>query len=149
MASVLILAHAPLASALKAVASHVYPERGPDIVALDVAPQASPEQVQGQAQALMAQRPGADWLVLVDVFGATPCNAALRLVDPVHVRVLAGVNVPMLWRALCYADEPLDALVARAQAGAGQGVMPLAGARPMPQQSPARPRAEDDHPHPQ
>jgi PTS system ascorbate-specific IIA component len=149
MASVLILAHAPLASALKAVASHVYPERGPDIVALDVVPQATPEHVQAQAQTLMAQRPGADWLVLVDVFGATPCNAALRLSDPVHVRVLAGVNVAMLWRALCYADEPLDALVGRALAGAGQGIMPLAGSRPMPQQRCEPARAEDDHPHPQ
>ena len=80
--------------------------------------------------------------MLVDVFGATPCNAALRLADPATVRVVAGVNVPMMWRALCYADEPLDALVARAVTGASQGVMPLAAHKPMAQQRPDRTSAK-------
>lgn len=147
MAAVLIVAHTPFASALKAVATHVYPERGVDIEVLDVEPKATPQEAQVQAQALMAKRSNHDWLVLVDVFGATPCNAALRLAGP-HVRVVAGVNVPMLWRALCYADEPLDALVARAMAGANQGVMPLLGARPPQQQRPDTPHSaavEDPH----
>ena len=149
MAVVLIMAHAPLASALKAVATHVYPERGPDIEALDVPPQSTPEEALAQAQQLMALHPGQEWLVLVDVFGATPCNAALRLADPATVRVVAGVNVPMMWRALCYSDESLDALVARAVTGAGQGVMPLAAHKPMAQQRPDRSSAKDDDSHPQ
>lgn len=150
MAAVLVIAHAPLASSLKAVASHVYPERGPDVVALDVAPDADPAQVEAAARALMSRRQASDWLVLVDVFGATPCNAALRLAESGRVRVIAGVNVPMLWRALCYADEPLDGLVHRALAGASQGLMPLAALRPMAQQ-PRSPviDAQVDHPDPQ
>ena len=60
-------------------------------------------------------------LIFTDVFGATPCNVAQRLADGVQVKVVAGVNVPMLWRSLCYASEPLDALVARAIAGADAG----------------------------
>ena len=47
-----------------------------------------------------------------------------------NVKVVAGVNVPMLWRSLCYADESLDATVARAVAGATQGVMQVASSRP-------------------
>ena len=47
-------------------------------------------------------------LILTDVFGATPCNVAQRLADGVHIKVVTGVNVPMLWRSLCYADESLD-----------------------------------------
>jgi len=150
MAAVLVIAHAPLASALKAVASHVYPERGPNVAALDVAPDADPAQVEALARELMARRPSPEWLVLVDVFGATPCNAALRLAEAGHVRVVAGVNVPMLWRALCYADEPLDSLVHRALAGASQGLMPLAALRPQAHQprSPVS-DAEIDHPDPQ
>ncbi|MEP7281693.1 MAG: PTS sugar transporter subunit IIA [Rubrivivax sp.] len=136
MASVLIIAHAPLASALKAVAGHVYAERGPTIEALDVPSTATPDEVQAQARALMARASGPDWLVLTDVFGATPCNAAQRLADPAHVRVLTGVNVPMLWRALCYADEALDALATRALGGAVQGVLAVAPTRP-PNQSTA------------
>jgi len=129
MPAVLIVAHAPLASALKAVAAHVYADCGHAIEALDVAPDATPEAVQAEARALMARGPEHDWLVLTDVFGATPCNAALGLAGP-QVRVVTGVNVPMLWRTLCYADESLEGLVARAVNGATQGVMPLAATRP-------------------
>ena len=149
MASVLILAHAPLASALKAVAAHVYPERGGDVEAIDVAADATPEQTVEWARARLATRPDSDWLVLVDVCGATPCNAAQRLADSARIRVLAGVNVPMLWRSMCYADLPLDELVARAQAGAAQGVTPIAAARPPQAQPSKRARADDDHPDPQ
>ena len=74
--------------------------------------------------------------MLTDVFGATPCNVAQRLADGVHVRVVAGVNVPMLWRSLCYLGEPLDALVARAVSGASQGVMQVAQTRPQNQVQP-------------
>ena len=101
------------------------------------------------ASALIAAGTEPDWLVLTDVFGATPCNAALMLSDPVHVRVVAGVNVPMLWRTLCYADEPLEALVTRAVGGATQGVMQVAPARPQNQNPAALPRDPVDHPHQQ
>ena len=48
-----------------------------------------------------------------------------------RVRVVAGVNVPMLWRTLCYGTkEPVDALVERAIAGATQGVMPVTASPP-------------------
>jgi PTS system ascorbate-specific IIA component len=70
-----------------------------------------------------------DTLVLVDAFGATPCNVAQRVADGVRVRVVAGVNVPMLWRTLCYRHETLEALVDRAVAGATQGVMHVAVTR--------------------
>ena len=47
----------------------------------------------------------------------------LLLVNP-RVRVVAGANVPMLWRTLCYGtNESLDTLVTRAVAGAKQGVL--------------------------
>ena len=86
-----------------------------------------------------------DALIFTDVFGATPCNVAQRLADGLHVKVIAGVNVPMLWRSLCYADEPLDALVARAVAGAAQGVMQVATSRP--QNQAFKPGANDQSKH--
>ncbi len=46
--------------------------------------------------------------------------------DGVLSRVVAGVNVPMLWRTLCYAHLPLAELVTRAVDGARQGVMQVA-----------------------
>lgn len=136
MAAVLLIAHAPLASALLSVAGHCYEEKGHLFEAIDVEPTMSPEAVESLARAALARLNASEVLVLTDVFGATPCNVAQRLADGVNVRVVAGVNVPMLWRSLCYLGEPLDALVARAVSGASQGVMQVAQTRPQNQVQP-------------
>ena len=125
MAQILIVAHAPLATSLQAVAQHVYPDCGARLMAVDVPPGASLDAVEAQVREALAAPPlaGSEVLILADVFGATPCNAALAAADGVRWRVVAGVNVPMLWRTLCYAEQSLDDLVNRAVAGATQGVM--------------------------
>ena len=61
--------------------------------------------------------------MLTDVFGATPCNVAQKLVDGVGSKLVAGVNLPMLLRAVTYRHEPLESLVTRSLAGGTQGVM--------------------------
>jgi PTS system ascorbate-specific IIA component len=134
MAGLLIIAHAPLASSLRAVVAHVFPnETG--IEAVDVSGDTSPEQVEKVAREAMANIADPEILVLTDVFGATPCNAAMRLADGVHVRVVAGVNVPMLWRAVAHRRNPLLAVAERAVSGAVQGIMQLAPTRPQTQTS--------------
>jgi mannose PTS system EIIA component len=130
MPGLMIIAHAPLASSLKAVAEHAFPECKGVIEALDVAPDDTIEALQAAAQAMLERVRDPDALVLTDVFGATPCNVARRLAGGGHVRVIAGVNVPMLWRALCYAREPLDSVVGRAMTGATQGVVQVGGFEP-------------------
>ena len=114
MPALLIMAHAPLATALREVAAHVYPEGASALLALDVGPDWSFERVEVAARQMVAQAGCDEVLILTDVFGATPCNVAQRVADGVSVRVVSGVNVPMVWRTLCYAKESLDALVARA-----------------------------------
>jgi PTS system mannose-specific IIA component len=137
VAAVLLIAHAPLASALLSVAGHCYEEKGHLFEAIDVDPSMSAEAVETLARDALARLNAPEVLVLTDVFGATPCNVAQRLSDGATIRVVAGVNVPMLWRSLCYLGEPLDALVARAMSGASQGVMQVAQTRPQNQiQSP-------------
>jgi PTS system ascorbate-specific IIA component len=130
MPGLLIIAHAPLASSLKAVAQHAFPDCAARLEALDVHAAMSTEEVEAQGRHLLEIVRSPDALILTDVFGATPCNIAQRLADGVQVRVVAGVNVPMLWRSLCYGDDSLDAAVARAVAGATQGVMQVATSRP-------------------
>jgi mannose PTS system EIIA component len=131
MARLLVIAHAPLASALRQVAQHAFPDCAQSLSALDVMPQMSPDEVQAHAVSLL--EPEGETLILADVFGATPCNAAQRLADGARVRVVAGVNVPMLWRVLCYVNEPMEALVERALAGAVQGVLQAGPTRPQQQ----------------
>ena len=145
MPGLLIIAHAPLASSLKAVAEHAFPDCAALLVALDVLPNMPVEEIEAQGRQMLARLGKPDVLIFTDVFGATPCNVAQRLADGVHVKVVAGVNVPMLWRTLCYADESLDAVLARALAGATQGVMPVATSRPQFQVLKARGSDQGDH----
>ncbi|HEV8689828.1 MAG TPA: PTS fructose transporter subunit IIA [Ideonella sp.] len=137
MPGLVIVAHAPLATALQAVASHVFAERAQMLVPVDVMPDWPGEQAEQalrEAVQLAAARAGSeDVLILADVFGATPCNAAQRVAEGSRLRLIAGVNVPMLWRALAYADQPLDLLVERALAGGSQGVMPAQAQKPQDQ----------------
>ena len=146
MPGILIIAHAPLASALKSVATHAYPDCSRNVEALDVAPDMPIEEIEARARVLLQRVLAPEALVFTDVFGATPCNVAQRLGDGVQVRVIAGVNVPMLWRSLCYANEPLEAVVMRAMAGATQGVMQVATSKP--QNQTIKPGGNDqDKPH--
>ena len=149
MAGLLIIAHAPLASALKAAAGHAFPEGMQRVEALDVTPELSPDEIEAQARILLeralASTDRREALILTDVFGATPCNVAQRLADGVMVKIVTGANVPMLWRTLNYADEPLNLLLARAIAGATQGVMQVATSRPQNQTLKARSSDQGEH----
>ena len=44
-----------------------------------------------------------------------------RLAEDPRVRVVTGVNVPMLWRCLCYAERNCPGPRRAAVAGAAQG----------------------------
>jgi PTS system ascorbate-specific IIA component len=135
VAAIVIIAHAPLASALVAAARHVY-SRDPNaasvrLCGLDVAADASIPEVLAEASAIIARvDQGQGVLVLTDVVGATPANVAVRLARPGQVEVLAGVNLPMLLRSLCYSDSSPAALLAKAAEGGARGVQPLAPAPP-------------------
>jgi PTS system ascorbate-specific IIA component len=149
MLGLLIIAHTPLASALKAVATHAYADCARRVEALDVLPDMPLEEIESRARELLAQVKQPEALIFTDVFGATPCNVAQRLADGVQVKVIAGVNVPMLWRSLCYLDEPLDAVVARAMSGATQGVMQVATSRPQNQTYKPGGNDQEQHQHQQ
>lgn len=147
MNSIFIIAHAPLASALRQCALHVFPDCGQSVAALDVLPNARPEETMGAARIVLAQLATPQTLVLTDVFGATPCNIAQKLVDGVHTRLITGVNLPMLLRTVSYRHESLDALVARAMVGGTQGVMQVAITAP--QNQAKKPNDPNHHDHQQ
>jgi mannose PTS system EIIA component len=136
MPGLFIIAHAPLASALKVLATHVNAEAANAVVAFDVPADAPLEVSEAQAARLLSLAKTPEALILTDVFGATPCNIAMRLAAQGGARVAVGVNVPMLWRALCYRHEPLDQMLERALAGATQGVMQVTVPRPQNQANP-------------
>jgi mannose PTS system EIIA component len=149
MASILLVAHAPLATALALVARHVYPDCGSGLAAVDVAAGADLSSAEAQVRGAVAALARGEVLVLADVFGATPCNAALAVADGVRIRVVTGVNVPMLWRTLANPQLPLDELVARATGGASQGVMQVSVPRRQNQNSSLKGHDQVQHHHQQ
>ena len=62
-------------------------------------------------------------LILTDLFGATPCNIACSLISNNRVRVVSGVNLPMLIKIMNYPSADLDTLAQRALSGGCQGVL--------------------------
>lgn len=150
MNAILLIGHAPLAHALRECALHVFPDCGPHLAAIDVQPNLSPDETLATARIAMAQLAQAGnvkgVLVLTDIFGATPSNVAQKLVDGVTSRLITGVNLPMLLRAVSYRHESLDALVSRAVIGGTQGVMQVAITAP---QNQPRRSHDQDHDHDQ
>lgn len=136
MTRLIVVAHRPLASALGEVARHAFPDALDQVRWVDVAPDWSLERTEAEVASTYAELVGDGddgVLLLTDVPGATPANAAQRAAHGRHARVLAGVSVPMLWRALCYREEPLPALLDRAREGAARGVCEcVAESRPEP-----------------
>ncbi len=120
---IFLIAHTPLASALREGALHVFPDCAAHVLVLDVQPDAAPEATLAQAEKILESAAQESVLVLTDVFGATPCNVAQRLIAGRNARLLTGANLPMLLRSVCYRHEPLDALMQRALVGGTQGVM--------------------------
>ena len=50
------------------------------------------------ARAVKAVDSGAGVILLTDLFGGTPSNLAISLMEPGRIEVIAGVNLPMLIR---------------------------------------------------
>lgn len=146
---IFIIAHAPLASALRDCAMHVYPECASSVIALDVQAHAQPEDTLALAKQSLADAAEEGLLVLTDIFGATPANVAQKLVAGQNAKLIAGVNLPMLYRAVCYRQEPLDALIARALTGGTQGVMQVAITAPQIQKQNQPKHDQNQHHHQQ
>lgn len=142
---ILIIAHAPLANALRQCILHVFPDAEQEVAAFDVQPNVPPEETLAGATQALALLNTPQTLVLTDVFGATPCNAAQKLVDGLNTKLIAGVNLPMLLRTVTYRRETLDSLVARALAGGMQGVMPVAVTAPQNQMKKKNDQKDNDH----
>ena len=63
------------------------------------------------AAGLVAADEGEGVLVLTDMFGGTPSNISLSLLDEHHVEIVTGINLPMLVKlATLTEDKPLEEL---------------------------------------
>lgn len=61
-------------------------------------------------------------LILTDMYGSTPSNVANHLSADATIKVVAGLNLPMLVRVLNYPTLTLDELVYKAVSGGKGGI---------------------------
>ncbi len=106
-------------------ASHVVGKRPLYLRQLGVTVHDDPEALLPQGRDLIRfLDKGKGVLVLTDLFGATPSNIACKLLYPGHIEGVAGVNLPMLLRALNYRDQLLlPELVEKVLSGGTEGIM--------------------------
>ncbi len=108
MIGILLLTHNGLGDSLVDCVRHVLGSVPSNIKVLSVLADDDPQCKEDEGRALIAQLDtGNGVLLFSDLFGATPSNIARRLYQPGQVEGVAGVNLPMLLRAVCYSGKPL------------------------------------------
>ena len=124
MIGILLVSHGAFGESLIHSASHVLGRRPLYLRQLGVTVHDDPDAILPVAEDLIRfLDQGRGVLVLTDIYGATPSNIAARLLVAGRVEGIAGVNLPMLIRALTYREEPLADLVEKALSGASEGVL--------------------------
>ena len=126
MIGILLITHGCFGESLIQNVCHVLNKRPPLIAQFGVAPQDDPLDILPRARLLLKEVDGGEGVVVMtDIFGATPANLALKLLQPGHVEGVSGVNLPMLLRALTYRDKGMETILQKAVSGAHDGVMKL------------------------
>ena len=124
MIGLFLITHSSLGESLIQCACHVLNHRPRQIVQLGVAAQDDPLDALPLAQEMVKLvDSGKGVLILTDIFGATPSNIALKLMRPQYIEGIAGVNLPMLLRALNYREKDMNTLLAKTLSGGRDGVL--------------------------
>lgn len=110
MVSLLLLAHYQLAEAYRPLARHFFNHEGEPFAIVQSDGNEEPLVLQKKIEAALLTLPrNVPVLILVDIFGATPCNLLNQLHEKMHEKremsVVTGLNVPMLVKAMQEADH--------------------------------------------
>ncbi|MDF2997918.1 MAG: fructose transporter subunit [Xanthobacteraceae bacterium] len=116
MIGLVLVTHGRLATEFRAALEHVM---GPQsqIESVTIGPDDDIEQRRKDiVAAVAAVNEGVGVVILTDMFGGTPSNLAISVMNAPDIEVLAGINLPMLVKlATVRADVPLGEAVAQAQ----------------------------------
>ena len=96
MIGMVLVTHGHLATEFRAALEHVVgPQR--DIETITIGPEDDMEQRRQDIVAAIATVDSGHGVVLLtDMFGGTPSNLAISVMDRARVEVVAGINLPML-----------------------------------------------------
>ena len=121
-----LVTHGSFGESLIQNVCHVLNKRPPLLAQLGVAAQDDPLDILPLARLLLKEVDGGEGvLVLTDIFGATPANLALKLLEPGRVEGVSGLSLPMLLRAMTYRERGMETMLQKAISGAHDGVVKL------------------------
>jgi PTS system mannose-specific IIA component len=116
MIGMVLVTHGHLAAEFRAALEHVV---GPQkqIVSISIGPEDDMERRRSDIIAAIKQADSGDGVVvLTDMFGGTPSNLAISVMNGGKVEVLAGINLPMLIKLASVREtQPLEQAVLQAQ----------------------------------
>jgi len=122
--AVLLITHGQVGNVLLETAESVLDARPLPARALSVAPDADPEELLRAAHEMVVQLDQGDGVIVcTDLYGSTPSNIATALQHRAPgVRVIAGVNLPMLVRMMNYPGLDIMQLIDKALSGGREGI---------------------------
>jgi PTS system mannose-specific IIA component len=124
MIGIFLVTHGGYGEALVQCACHVLNRRPAQLLQLGVTAQDDPLDLLPWArQMLTLTDSGQGVLLLTDIYGATPSNIAMKLLKPGYIEGVAGVNLPMLLRALTHRGKDMTDLLRRTIDGGRDGVV--------------------------
>jgi PTS system mannose-specific IIA component len=124
MIGLFLITHGTYGESLIQCACHVLNQRPGQLVQLGVTAQDDPLDLLPLTRKMVTLADtGEGVLIMTDVFGATPANIVLKLLVPGRIEGIAGVNLPMLLRALTYRDSDMETLITKAVSGGRDGVL--------------------------
>ena len=116
MIGLVIVTHGGLAVEFRAALEHIV---GPQtqLETISIGPEDDMEARRSEIlEAVRRTETGSGVIILTDMFGGTPSNLAISVMDEAHVEILAGINLPILVKLAGLRGEvPLDEAVTRAR----------------------------------
>ena len=118
MLGIVLVAHNDFAESIKRVAEHVIGPL-PDVMCISVLPEDDIELKRQEIQKAIRKVKKKDGVVLLtDMFGGTPSNLAISLMEEGKIEVISGMNLPMLIKLLRMRKKNLkEAVCSAAESG--------------------------------
>jgi PTS system mannose-specific IIA component len=117
MIGLVIVTHGGLAVEFRAALEHIV---GPQtqLETISIGPEDDMEARRSEIlEAVRRTETGSGVIILTDMFGGTPSNLAISVMDEAKVEIIAGINLPILVKLAGLREEvPLDEAVTRSRA---------------------------------
>lgn len=99
MIGMVLVTHGGLAAEFVAALEHIVERKVENVAIVPIGPEDDMEQRRYELlEKVREVDDGAGVVVLTDMFGGTPSNLAISILEAANVEVIAGVNLPMLIR---------------------------------------------------